>query len=74
MTLPDVRQRFSRIATRLASATAPGGIKTGFAQLASDQTATELIELADSQMIDNRRADHLRRPQPTDSTSAERLG
>ena len=50
--LPDARQRFSAIASVLA--TNSDAIRTGFAQLTPTETATELIARAGSQLIDSR--------------------
>jgi diguanylate cyclase (GGDEF)-like protein len=54
MTLPDARRRFSAIATALATTSEAGALRTGFAELAGDETAAELIARADSQLIDSR--------------------
>jgi diguanylate cyclase (GGDEF)-like protein len=51
MTLPDARQRFSAIAGALAATSEAGALRTGFAELTGDETATELIARADSQLI-----------------------
>ena len=55
MTLLEARERFSAIATALAASSETGAIRTGFAELTPDETATELIARADSQLIDSRR-------------------
>jgi diguanylate cyclase (GGDEF)-like protein len=60
MTLADARQRFGALATELAAAPGPGAIRTGFAEFAPDQMATELIARADSELVDNRRASKAR--------------
>jgi diguanylate cyclase (GGDEF)-like protein len=62
MTLPGARQRFSAIAAALASTPGPGAIRTGFAELTPDQTATELIVHADIDLINTRRAGDNGRP------------
>jgi len=54
MTLPDARQRFSAIAGALAATSEAGALRTGFAELTADETATELIARADSQLIHTR--------------------
>jgi diguanylate cyclase (GGDEF)-like protein len=46
MTLAEAHDRFSSIAGDLAGASEEGAIRTGFAELASDETATELIARA----------------------------
>ncbi len=51
MTLSSARQRFKPIAATLAAAPDAGAIRAGFAQLAPEQTSTELIARADSEMI-----------------------
>jgi diguanylate cyclase (GGDEF)-like protein len=55
MTLPDARRRFTAIGSALAAASEAGAISTGFAELTGDETATELIARADSQLIRSRR-------------------
>lgn len=56
MTMPEAHQRFSNISRALGAATANvGAIRTGFAQLTPDESATELIARADNEMIANRR-------------------
>lgn len=57
MTLPDARRRFSTGAAALASGPHPGAISTGFAELISDETVTDLIVRADSEILDSRRRD-----------------
>jgi diguanylate cyclase (GGDEF)-like protein len=54
MTLHDARRRFSAIAGALAATSEAGALRTGFAELAGDETATELIARADSQLIHSR--------------------
>ncbi len=51
MTLANARQRFKPIAATLAAAPDAGAIRAGFAQLAPEQTSSELIARADSEMI-----------------------
>jgi diguanylate cyclase (GGDEF)-like protein len=55
MTLTDARRRFSVIAGGLAASSEPGALRTGFAELTGDESATELITRADSQLIDSHR-------------------
>jgi diguanylate cyclase (GGDEF)-like protein len=55
MTLPDARRRFSAIASALAASSEAGALRTGFAELTGEETATELIARADSQLIDSQR-------------------
>jgi diguanylate cyclase (GGDEF)-like protein len=54
MTLAEARERFSSIAGALAGASEASAIRTGFAELAADESATELIARADSQLIASR--------------------
>ena len=56
MTLADARRRFSATSAALAATPAGGEISTGFAELAPDDTATDLIARADRELIDGRRA------------------
>jgi len=55
MALPDARRRFSTIATALASTSEAAALRTGFAELTGNETATELIARADSQLVDSHR-------------------
>jgi diguanylate cyclase (GGDEF)-like protein len=55
MTLPDARRRFRAITAALAAAPIARGIRTGFAALARDDTGTELIARADSELLDDGR-------------------
>jgi diguanylate cyclase (GGDEF)-like protein len=52
VTMPDVRERFNQVAAALA----PGGdaISAGFAELAAEETASELIARADSELLEAR--------------------
>lgn len=54
MTLDGARERFSAVAGQLATAAEPAAIRTGFAQLAPDETASELMARADQQLISSR--------------------
>lgn len=54
VTLEDARQRFSSISTALAATPDADAIWTGFAELARDETAAELIARADSELIESR--------------------
>lgn len=54
MTLADARERFSQVDAALAERSGPGAIRTGFAELKPDETATELIARADRQLLDGR--------------------
>ena len=56
MTLQDARERFSEVAAALASSSQVAAIRTGFAALQPEETASELIARADSQLIDSRRS------------------
>lgn len=51
MTLGNARQRFTPIAATLAAAPDAGAIRAGFAQLAPQQTSSELIAQADSELL-----------------------
>lgn len=55
MTIPDARQRFSAISIALAATPEAGALRTGFAELTGNETATELIARADTQLIDGGR-------------------
>ena len=55
MTLSDARERFGEVAAALASSSHPDAIRTGFAELQRDDTVSELIARADSQLLDSRR-------------------
>jgi hypothetical protein len=68
-TLPNARQRFRAIADELAGAPGPGAIRTGFAELTHERTATELIVDADIDLINTRRANERGR-QTAGSTNA----
>lgn len=55
VTLPDARQRFRQVAGTLAASPDAGAIRTGFAELRSDDDgADELIARADGELLDNR--------------------
>ena len=53
-TLSDVRERFDVIASDLASASDAGAIRTGFAELAPEETLEALVARAQSQLIEGR--------------------
>jgi diguanylate cyclase (GGDEF)-like protein len=53
MTLADARQRFAAISTAIACDRDRRSIRTGFAELLSQDTAPELIARADRQLLDN---------------------
>ena len=55
MTLTDARRRLSAIAATLSATRGGGALRTGFAELTGDETATELLARADSQLLDTRR-------------------
>jgi len=57
MTLLDAHRRFSAIAVALADAPSAPAIRTGFAELSPEQTATDLIATADADLIDSRYPD-----------------
>ena len=58
MTLADARRRFRAIAAALADAPEARSIRTGFAALTHDDTGTELIARADSELVDGVRPRH----------------
>jgi diguanylate cyclase (GGDEF)-like protein len=58
MSLLEARQRFSAIAAALANTPMDAAIRTGFAELSPEQTATDLIASADSHLIDSTHDDH----------------
>jgi diguanylate cyclase (GGDEF)-like protein len=51
LTLETARERFDAISAGLSHAPDPGAIRTGFAQLCDDETASEVIARADSELI-----------------------
>jgi diguanylate cyclase (GGDEF)-like protein len=53
ITMADAHQRFRTISSALCAAADIGGIRTGFAELTPDDTATALIARADHEMIHN---------------------
>jgi two-component system cell cycle response regulator len=55
-TIEDARQRFAAVHTQLATDPDPCEIKVGFAALAREDSAAELIERADADLL-NRRPD-----------------
>ena len=54
MTIPAARERFSVIASALAATSEAGALRTGFAELTADESATELIARASSELISSR--------------------
>lgn len=58
MSLRDARRRFKQVADALAAAPHAYAIRTGFAQLTAQESATELIARADSELIDSPHAQH----------------
>jgi diguanylate cyclase (GGDEF)-like protein len=56
VSLPDARERFDAVSAELAGASDKRAIRTGFAELTADQTAANLIECADSDLIEGRDA------------------
>jgi diguanylate cyclase (GGDEF)-like protein len=54
ITVADAHQRFRNVSDALGAAAAIGAIRTGFAELTPDETATALIARADHEMISNR--------------------
>jgi diguanylate cyclase (GGDEF)-like protein len=63
MTLPDARDRFSRVGAALADAPVAGAIRTGLAALAPGDTATELIARADGELVARRSVNRANRPE-----------
>ncbi len=55
MTRADARQRFNAIGSALAATSEAGALRTGFAELSGEDTATEVIARADSELNDTRR-------------------
>jgi hypothetical protein len=51
MSESDVRERFSAIAGALATRPDARGIRTGFAKIREGETASELIDRADAQLV-----------------------
>jgi diguanylate cyclase (GGDEF)-like protein len=72
MTVLDARRRFGVISVALAAAPHADAIRTGFAQLRPNETAAELIERADNELIDTHHDTHDGPPQPTVDGSADR--
>ncbi|MEA2494430.1 MAG: hypothetical protein QOJ29_2341 [Thermoleophilaceae bacterium] len=56
ISMAEAHHRFGNVAGALDAATDVGAIRTGFAELAPNETATALIERADHEMIRNRDA------------------
>lgn len=54
MTIPEARKRFSAIASALVGASEAGALRTGFAELRGDESATELAARADNELISSR--------------------
>jgi diguanylate cyclase (GGDEF)-like protein len=54
ITVADAHQRFRSVSDALGAAADIGAIRTGFAELTPDETATALIARADHEMIRNR--------------------
>ncbi len=52
VTLPAARRRFAQVAADLAAAPGVGEIRTGFARLTDQESASELIARADGELID----------------------
>ncbi|MDX6691036.1 MAG: hypothetical protein QOG15_2493 [Solirubrobacteraceae bacterium] len=55
MTLSDARRRLGDVAHDLAASSDAGAIRTGFAELVRDETATQLVARADAELIAGRR-------------------
>jgi diguanylate cyclase (GGDEF)-like protein len=54
MTQRDARRRFADVSATLAAAPVGGAIRTGFAELAPDEDALELIARADGELVSGR--------------------
>jgi hypothetical protein len=72
MSLLEARERFGAISVALAAAPRPAAIATGFAELAPDQPASELIARADKELTESRHGIHDSRAQLTTDTSRSR--
>ncbi|MCA1697565.1 MAG: GGDEF domain-containing protein [Actinobacteria bacterium] len=56
VTMSDARERFRQVAAALAAAPGGGAISAGFAELAAEESASELIARADSELLGARAA------------------
>ena len=56
VTMSDARERFNQVAAALAAAPGGGAISAGFAELAAEESASELIARADSELLGARAA------------------
>lgn len=65
MSVADARERFDAIAHDLAAKPSPHALTVGFAQFTSADTAASLIDRADSELLENRRANLDRLPNPS---------
>ena len=54
MTVPDARERFTAIAAAITDSSDEGTILTGYADMAPDETATELIARAEHDLVASR--------------------
>jgi len=72
MTLAEAHERFETIAAALAAAPNGGPISTGFAELEPDETVTELIARADSDLIGHRRSERHTRARLSTTKEASR--
>jgi diguanylate cyclase (GGDEF)-like protein len=54
MTLSEARERFGMVARALAASTGGGAIRTGLAELAAEESATDLVARADAEMLATR--------------------
>jgi diguanylate cyclase (GGDEF)-like protein len=71
ITVADAHQRFGSVSRALGAATGVGAIRTGFAELARDESVTALIARADSEMIGTTTS---RRPIERGAEQRERAG
>lgn len=70
LTIPDARSRFRTIVDVLSDDAKDGTIRTGFAELTSEETAAQLIALADRELIAQRQREHGPLPRPGDNGNA----
>jgi diguanylate cyclase (GGDEF)-like protein len=73
MVLADARERFNAIAAELAAHGKTEALTVGFAQFTGADTAAELIARADGELLEDRRANLGRRPDPPDDRGLSHL-
>jgi PleD family two-component response regulator len=77
ITVVAAHRRFSKIQTELAGAADVGAIRIGFAELSADESASELIARADSEMIasrDEKRSNRGQQPSTGSSGRSDAVG